>query len=98
MLIRGRYVFKHVQCEYAIEVARDRTREQIMRKNRKPPALGHAGLDVLDEHRIEVCRTECLHFLLYDACAKCVSAADLENMLPPGEHLGYELITRKTEQ
>src|SRR3954467_12809687 len=87
-------MLQYIKRENRVIVPRHRSREEVVCQNVETPTSCHALLNVFDKNFVEVCCRQPFYCLLYEARTKGVAASDLENILPLGEHLGDELVSR----
>jgi hypothetical protein len=57
----------------------------------------HAAIHVVDERLVEIRGGQASHFLLYQARAERIGAADFQHVFTARQHLGDELVTGQRE-
>ncbi len=91
-------VLDHVERECAIEAARHRRSHDVMDAEIDRPAIGLSLVGIGDELRIKVNADDRLDSLRDQPGRKTVGAADFENALASGKHLGDKFVAGEREE
>src|SRR5262245_26790490 len=90
-------MLQHVERIDGIEGSWEGPITEVMDPKIECPGGRQPQSGILDENWVEIGRRQRLHLLAHDASAESIATPNLKNMLPPGKHLGDELIPRKRE-
>src|SRR5262245_31075123 len=85
-------MFQHIEPVDRVEGARNWSIVEIMDSKVEGPGSSQPQSSIVYENSIEIGRGQRLDLLPHDACAKSISASNLQNVSPPGEHFSDKFI------
>src|SRR4051794_5275545 len=95
VFILGREILDLIETKYSIVPSRHRGLDDVVNIRLQRPALVMAGAYILDEVPVGIVDAYLIHLLEHDARAKCITATDLGDVMPPIQHLGDKLVARE---